>query len=48
MIDCRTIKEWKKGTELPKPVSEFRESLSTMLTFFVSDFVCWRGCEADK
>ena len=39
----RSVKELKEGEELPKPVSLLRESLSTMLTFFVSLWTFFRS-----
>ena len=39
----RSVTDLKDGEDLPKPVSQLRESLSTMLTFFVSSSSapCW-------
>lgn len=36
MTPNSSVTDLKEGDELPKPVSQLRESLSTMLTFFVS------------
>jgi hypothetical protein len=36
MTPDSSVTDLKEGDELPKPISQLRESLSTMLTFFVS------------